>query len=189
MRLVESSRLVAIAVAVALIGLWPASAQEDFSFMPKGGKTLLLEVFGASPDAATLAEMSAAGRSEADWNEIVTARKTGLSDKEVRTLAAYLALNMPLPPEALAAAAKAGDIATVLPPDGRELAWNGCQSCHSLFAGYLTQDRDLQGWQNLFQSPFHRELKMTPPERDEFSHYAVINMPMKFEDVPEDLRF
>ena len=41
----------------------------------------------------------------------------------------------------------------------------------------------------MFQSPFHRELKMSAEERDEFSHYSVINMPMKFEDVPEDLRF
>jgi len=30
---------------------------------------------------------------------------------------------------------------------------------------------------------------MTDREREEFSHYSVINMPMKFEDVPEDLRF
>ncbi|MGO8915374.1 MAG: hypothetical protein ACLQJR_05650 [Stellaceae bacterium] len=189
MRPVDASRLAATALALAVTGLLPAFAQEDFSFMPKGGKTLLLGVFGASPDPATLAEMTAAGRSEADWNEMVTTRKTGLSDKAIRTLAAYLALNMPLPPAALDAAAKAGDIATVLPPDGRELAWNNCQSCHSLFTGYLTQDRDLQGWQNLFQAPFHRQLKMSAKEREEFSHYAVINMPMKMEDVPEALRF
>ena len=156
--------------------------------MPKGGKTLLLNVFGTSPDPAALADMAAAGRSEAYWNSIVTAHKASLSEKEARTLAAYLALNMPLPPEALAAA-KAGDIATVLPLDGRELAWNNCQSCHSLFAGYLTQDRDLEGWRNLFQAPFHRQLKMNAKEREEFSHYAVINMPMKVEDVPEALRF
>ena len=189
MRLVDTSRPVAIALAVALTGLLPAYAQEYFSFMPKGGTALLLDVFGAAPDPATLAEMTAAARSEADWNELLLARKTALGDKELRTLAAYLALNMPLPRDALDAAAKAGDIATALPPDGRELAWNGCQSCHSLFAGYLTQDRDLQGWQNTFQSPFHRELKMSAEEREEFSHYSVINMPMKFEDVPEDLRF
>ena len=189
MRLVDISRLVAIALAVALTCPFPAYAQEDFGFMPKGGKTLFLDAFGASPDPAVLAETAAVGRSEADWSELLAARKTGLSDKELRTLAAYLAVNMPLAREALDAATKAGDIATALPPDGRELAWHRCQSCHSLFAGYLTQDRDLQGWQNIFQSPFHRELKMSAEEREEFSHYSVINMPMKFEDVPEDLRF
>jgi hypothetical protein len=30
---------------------------------------------------------------------------------------------------------------------------------------------------------------MTPQEREEFSRYSAINMPMKFEDVPEELRF
>jgi hypothetical protein len=177
------------AMMLVLTGLSPALAQLSFDFMPKGGKTLFLEVFGAVPDAATLAEMTAAGRSDADWGEVLTARDTGLGKKELRTLAAYLAVNMPLAPEAVEAAAKEGDIAPALPPDGRDLAWFKCQSCHSLFAGYLTQNRDLEGWRNMFQSPFHRELTMTPQEREEFSRYSVINMPMKFEDVPEELRF
>lgn len=177
------------AMMLVLTGLMPVLAQVSFDFMPKGGKTLFLEVFGAAPDQATLAEMTAAGRSEAEWSEVLTARKTGLKDKPLRTLASYLAVNMPLAPEAVEAAVKAGDVAPALPADGRELAWNKCQSCHSLFAGYLTQDRDLEGWRNMFRSPFHRELPLTEQEREEFSQYSIINMPMKFEDVPEDLRF
>jgi hypothetical protein len=183
-------RLKAIAVAALLTCFSPALAQvPSFDFMPKGGKALFTDVFGATPDAATLGEMTAAARGEADWNAFLVARGTGLGDKELRTLATYLTVNMPIPGERLDAAAKAGDVVAALPPDGRELAWKGCQGCHSLFAGYLTQDRPLQGWQNMFESPFHRELKMTPQERDEFSRYSAINMPMKFEDVPEDLRF
>ena len=182
-------RLTAIALAV-MVSISPAVAQVlSFDFMPKGGKVLFIDVFGAAPDGATLDEMTAAARSEADWNGFLTGRDAGLGDKELRTLAAYLAVNMPAKRDVLDTAAKAGDIAAALPADGRELAWNGCQGCHSLFAGYLTQDRDLQGWENMFNSPFHRELKMTPRERDEFSRYSAINMPMKFEDVPEDLRF
>jgi hypothetical protein len=76
-----------------------------------------------------------------------------------------------------------------LPRDGRDLAWEQCQSCHSLFAGYLTQSRAAVGWRNMFLSPFHRQLKMTPQEREEFARYSEINMPMKVEDVPPDLRF
>jgi hypothetical protein len=182
-------RLIPIILAVMLAGLSPALAQESFDFMPKGGKTLFVDVFGAAPDAATLDEMATAARGEADWNDLLAKRNTGLGDKELRTLAAYLAVNMPLPRDALDTATKAGDIAAALPADGRELAWSGCQPCHSLFASHLTQDRDLQGWRNMFQSPFHRELRMTPRERDEFSRYSAINMPMKIEDVPEDLRF
>ena len=41
----------------------------------------------------------------------------------------------------------------------------------------------------MFMSPFHRELKMTPAEREEFSRYSALNMPMKVEDVPAELRF
>jgi hypothetical protein len=78
---------------------------------------------------------------------------------------------------------------TALPPDGRDLAWNECQSCHSLFASHLTQKRTLQGWLNVFLSPFHREMKMTAKEREEFARYSTLNMPMKVEDVPQDLRF
>jgi hypothetical protein len=49
--------------------------------------------------------------------------------------------------------------------------------------------RDVQGWRNLFVSPFHRRMKMTEAERETFSRYSAINMPMKPEDVPKELRF
>lgn len=182
-------RLAAIGLALVLTGLLPVAAQLTSDFMPKGGKTLFIEVFGATPDKATLAEMAGAKRSEDDWSKLLAARDTGLKKKELQTLAVYLAVNMPLAQEAVEAAAKAGDIAPALPADGRELAWNQCQTCHSLFAGYLTHDRNLEGWRNTFRSPFHRELPLTEREREEFAHYSAINMPMKIDDVPPDLRF
>jgi hypothetical protein len=92
---------------------------------------------------------------------------------------------MPMPDEAV----KRGNLASALPSDGRDLAWGGCQNCHSLFASHLTQKRNVQGWRNMFLSPFHRELKMTAQEREEFARYSALNMPMKIEDVPQDLRF
>jgi hypothetical protein len=190
MRSLVPIRLAAMMLAVALAGVLPAHAQVlTFDFMPKGGKSLFIDVFGAKPDQATIAEITGASRSEADWTEALKARKTDLKDKPLRTLASYLAVNMPLAKDAVDAAVKAGDITPALPPDGRELAWHTCQTCHSFLAGYLSQDRDLEGWRNAFRSPFHRELPLTEKERDEFAHYSVINMPMKFEDVPEDLRF
>jgi hypothetical protein len=161
-------------VALAL-----AAGGEDYNFMPKGGKTLLLELVGAS--SAQLRSIAQDKRSEAQWREFANAQKKPMTEKERTTLAAYLAVNMPLPAPVQGAAA--------LPSDGRELAWEQCQSCHSLFAGYLTQGRGAQGWRNMFMSPFHRGLKMTPQEREEFSRYSEINMPMRIEDVPPDLRF
>lgn len=189
MRFLGCIRPAAMMLAVALAGALPALGQLSFDFMPKGGKSLFIDVFGAKPDQATIAEITGASRSEAEWTERLKARETDLKDKQLRTLASYLAVNMPLAKEPVEAAMKAGVITPALPPDGRELAWNQCQPCHSLFAGYLSQDRDLDGWRNTFRTPFHRELTLTEQEREEFAHYSVINMPMKFEDVPEDLRF
>jgi cytochrome c5 len=156
-----------------------AAAGEDFEFMPKGGRVLLLEAVGTS--AAALGPVTQQQRTEPQWREFADAQKKPLTERERATLAAYLAVNMPLPSPAQAA--------TQLPRDGRDLAWEQCQSCHSLFAGYLTQSRAVVGWRNVFMSPFHRELKMTPREREEFARYSEINMPMKVEDVPPDLRF
>ena len=171
-------RLSLALVAVAAFTVAQA-AGDDMSFMPKGGKSLLIDLVGAS--SAQLRSIAQERHTEAQWREFVDAQKKPMTEKERATLAAYLVVNMPL--------ADAAQGAPALPPDGRELAVNGCQNCHPLFAGYLMQDRELQGWRNVFLSPFHRELKMTPQEREEFARYSAINMPMKVDDVPQDLRF
>ena len=169
--------LAALAAGVALLA--HAAGGEDFNFMPRGGRALLIEVAGATP--AKLGALAQEQRTEAQWRQFADAQQKLSTDRERATLAAYLAVNMPL------ATPPAG--AAQLPPDGRDLAWEQCQSCHSLFAGYLTQSRAAVGWRNMFLSPFHRGLKMTPQEREEFSRYSEINMPMKVEDIPADLRF
>jgi hypothetical protein len=180
--------LAPVAIGALLFGLAPALSQLDYGFMPKGGKTLLLDV---APDGKELLKIVSVRRNEGEWREALAERAKSLSERELRTLAAYLAVNMPVAnPEATAAkAAKRDELETALPRDGRELAWNECQFCHSLFTSHLTQDRDVQAWLIMFQSPFHRELKMTAQEREEFARYSAINMPMKIEDVPPDLRF
>lgn len=168
-----------------------APAQLDSSFMPKGGKALLLELLARPADGEGLLEIVSTRRTEAEWREALAPRAEALSDREQRTLAAYLAVNVPMqdPAEAVAKEGDPAELYAALPRDGRELAWHECQFCHSLFTSYLTQDRGVQGWLNMFQSPFHREMKMTSQEREEFSRYSAINMPMKMEDVPPDLRF
>ena len=187
--------LLPVALGVLLFGLAPALSQLDYAFMPKGGKALLLELLGGVPNAKDLRQIVEARRSEPEWRDTLGARAKAanktMSERELRTLAAYLAVNMPVPdPDAVSAkAANPAELATALPRDGRELAWNECQYCHSLFSSHLTQERSVQAWMNMFQSPFHREMKMTATERAEFSHYSTINMPMKIEDVPPDLRF
>ncbi len=179
-----------LVVALAILpGLPEAWAQETYDFMPRGGKTLLIELLGSPVDTAELHLIAGARRSEGEWGEFLAARKEATGDRESRTLAAYLAVNMPLEEGALDEAEQQGDAVAALPPDGRELAWNYCQFCHSLFTSHLTQDRDVEGWMGMFQSPFHREIEMSQRERETFARYSAINMPMRFEDVPEDLRF
>lgn len=187
--------LCAAALGILLYGPTPALSQLDSGFMPKGGKTLLLELLGSAPNAKDLRQIVESRRSETEWRAALDARAKTMnkimSERELRTLAAYLALNMPMPdPEGVSAkAAKPAELGSAFPRDGRELAWNECQYCHSLFSSHLTQERSVQAWLNMFQSPFHREMKMTAKEREEFAHYSTINMPMKIEDVPPDLRF
>lgn len=173
------------AIAGALVLLAAQAAGEDPSFMPKGGRALLLEMVGSPPDLGELRKIVQARRTEIEWRTFAAARAKTLSERELDTLAAYLAVNLPLPAEV----AHRSDFAQALPADGRDLAWNQCQFCHSLFTSHLVQDREAQGWRNMFQAPFHREMKMSPQEREEFARYSAINMPMKIEDVPQELRF
>lgn len=174
-----------VAFAGALVLLAAQAAGEDPGFMPKGGRALLLEMVGPPPDLGELRRIAQARRTEVEWRAFAAARAKALSDRELDTLAAYLAVNLPLPAEL----AQRSDLAQALPADGRDLAWSQCQFCHSLFTSHLVQDREAQGWRNMFQAPFHREMKMSPQEREEFARYSAINMPMKIDDVPPELRF
>lgn len=175
-------RVLLAGLGAALLALAHA-AGEDPSFMPKGGRTLLLELLGSPGDTAELAKLARSRRSEAQWREFAALRGKALSERQRATLAAYLAVNMPLPEASLA------ELPATLPADGRDLAWNACPACHSLFSSHLMQDRDVQAWRNMFLSPFHREIRMSAQEREEFARYSALNMPMKLEDVPEELRF
>jgi mono/diheme cytochrome c family protein len=183
-----SARCIAILLLLLATGSMPASGQEDESFMPRGAKTLLLQV--AMPDlAAELREIANIRRTETEWRSFVSERHKQLGEREAAELAAYLSVNFPLPEGVVEQGVAQNDIASALPADGRELAWTQCQFCHSLFTGYLMQQRDVQGWRSIFLSPFHKNLKMTPQQRETFAHYSAINMPMKAADVPAALRY
>ncbi|MDJ0637875.1 MAG: hypothetical protein QNJ20_03500 [Paracoccaceae bacterium] len=162
-----------------------AIASDDmFDFMPKGGRTLLLEVIGD----AELAEIAAMDEDGEAWAAWVLSLSPDMETQEAETLSGYVELNFPLSPDVLAELAKSND-ASLLPPDGKDLAIAQCQFCHSLFSGYLMHNRDETGWRGTFKAPFHKEIPMTETERDTFARYSAINMPLKFEDVPPDLRF
>ena len=158
------ARAFLIAVNVLAVGVLPAVAQDDEAFMPKGGKTLFLELMN-TPRAVELRDIGNRPY-RAGMANYLSPRHKQLSEREASELAAYLAVNFPLPEGAVAQAGSQNDVASALPPDGRELAWTQCQFCHSLFSGYLMQQRDVQGWRSVFLSPFHRNLKMTTQQRE-----------------------
>ena len=162
-------------------------AEDTMGFMPPGGKSILIENLEAA-DGDKIAELAANEATNDEWEELFGQLMPDIGENALATVTAYSAINFPLSPEALAKLKEAGS-AEALPPDGKELAVNNCQNCHSLFSGYLTHDRDVTGWLGTFKSPFHSEIPMTEIERETFSHYSAINMPMKFEDVPPEYRF
>jgi hypothetical protein len=168
--LIALSALPAVSVAAAL-------AQAGFEFMPDGGRGTLSRLIEAGHLPAE--RLAGPKTSEQDWSTILAKADPALEPRTLETLASYLAANMP---EQLGGGGE-------LPADGKELAIENCQFCHSFFTGYLVHDRDTEGWRAIFKSPFHRELPMSAPQRETFARYSAINMPIPFEDVPEELRF
>lgn len=152
------------------------AAGDPFAFMPDGGRGDFPRAF---PDAEVQDWALAQDLTAEDWQAEIAARAPDLTEAEVGTLADYLAAIAPLD--------RAGD--DPLPPDGRDIALAQCQSCHSLFSGYLMQRRDRAAWLSTFASPFHSVIDMTDAEKAIFADYSARNMPMRFEDVPPELRF
>lgn len=164
-----------------------ALAQEGMEWMPEGGRSLALTVFGEDP--SRLAEVAAMDKDADAWRGLVDEQGADLSEVQALTLAGYLALNMPLDDPASLSGMQGAGLADALPPDGKALAVKHCQSCHSFFTGYLTHKRDKTGWMQTFQSPFHQEIPMTRTEIETFARYSELNMPMSFDEVPPEWRF
>lgn len=180
--------MLVFAVLPALIATTAVLAQDDqFSFMPAGGRTLLLDLLGQA-DSATLTEVTTWDKSAEDWQTWALSQKADLDEKTIATFATYAELNLPVAEDVAKLLAETGD-ATLLPQDGKDLAIGQCQYCHSLFSGYMMHDRDEIGWKSIFKSPFHMEIPMSKIEQDTFARYSAINMPLRFEDVPPELRF
>ncbi|MHC4709652.1 MAG: hypothetical protein ACYTA3_04315 [Planctomycetota bacterium] len=111
----------ALVGALSLAALTPGLGQEGHEFMPKGGKTLLIELLGTPLDAARLREITQGQHGEEEWSDALAGQTSAMSEQQRRTISAYLAVNMPLPEGALEKAESLGDATAALPPDGREL--------------------------------------------------------------------
>lgn len=179
-------RLAAYAVAPFLAAaVW--AADDQFGFMPDGGRSILSRLAGGLDENA-LRDLLTRDAEAEDWAEWARSRDAELDETAARTMAEYAALNLPLDSKSIAGLS-AGGLAGALPPDGKDLAVAQCQFCHSLFSGYLMHDRDRTGWESTFKAPFHKEIPMSEIERQTFASYSALNMPLEFEDVPPELRF
>lgn len=157
------------------------AAGPSFDFMPDGGRGLFAQVY---PDPAAARTALATRATTEDWLARLAQDAPDLPPREARTLAGYLAANAPLDSGADGAGAE-----VVLPQDGKDLALAHCQSCHSLFTGYLMQRRDDAAWRAVFASPFHRAIALTPAQIATFADYSAVNMPLPVGVVPPELRF
>lgn len=175
------------AAAGAVMLAAAALAQMGMEFMPDGGRTLALAAFGNDP--GRIAGIAAESREAEEWYALVMDTGAGLTEVQARTLAGYLALNLPLADPASLKDLEPAELANALPRDGKDLAIANCQSCHSFFTGYLTHDRDTTGWMQTFQAPFHREIDMNRTEIETFARYSELNMPLSFDEVPPEWRF
>ncbi|MHA7827561.1 MAG: hypothetical protein ACX93P_08370 [Roseovarius sp.] len=179
---IPAAALVPLVVAAAI---W--AADDQFAFMPDGGRTILAGLLdGVAQDAAQ--DVLTRKADTEGWASWATSLGQDLDDTAIQTVAGYAALNLPLEAEALPGLT-GSELLGALPPDGKDLAIAQCQFCHSLFTGYLMHDRDKTGWESTFKAPFHTEIPMNDTERETFSSYSAINMPLDFDDVPPELRF
>jgi len=189
-----STLLASLAAAIAMATAFAAApATEDvFAFIPAGGRTLLAQVLDKAPPAEVRGVTGSRHASD-EWltylgqHESALAGLKALDAKQRRTLADYLAHHMPLPPGKAAANASRAAWEKALPPDGRDLVLDYCQSCH-IITVVVTQDRAKAAWLGTLNKPSHVGIKLTKEQRDELADYLVVNAAIPIDQVPEDLR-
>lgn len=195
MRVNRLSALAAAALAAAAVIVPLRAAEYDpiFDFIPLGGRSLLAGVLEGKPPAAAVQQLLAGKRTRDQWLahlkdlEGALPALKDLEEHERLTLADYLSFNMPLPAARMPADLAKADWPRTLPPDGRDMALEYCQSCH-IITVTVTQDRTKEHWLGTMTNPSHVEIKLTPQEREALASYLVLNAGISIEDVPEDLR-
>jgi hypothetical protein len=190
---------VAVLVMLAAVGAMlvsPTWAQEYdpiFDFIPSGGRTLLAQVLDSKPPPADVQALLTSRHTREEWVADLKERARriaalrALDERELLTLADYLAANMPLPAARVPAATASPHGKGALPRDGRDMALDYCQSCH-IITVTVTQDRTREHWLGTMNKPSHVQIKLSPEERDALARYLVRNAGIPIDQVPEDLR-
>jgi mono/diheme cytochrome c family protein len=187
-------RFVAAALAAALAMPLAAPAAEDvFAFIPSGGRTLLADVLGAKATPDEVRALLGGKRTRDEWLKYLREHAKQLpgvqrlKDKELRTLAEYLASNMPLPANRVPADLARANWEKSLPPDGKDFTLDYCQGCH-IVTVVVTQDRSREAWLGTLGKPSHVRIKLDRGQREALVNYLLINAAIPIDEVPEDLR-
>lgn len=167
-----------------------ALAVETFEFLPDSGRDLLLKVLDHCKKCDDLdpASFATTKRTSEEWKAYFTQKGVlgGLSEKQVKELTTYLAINLPLPERQGTKNSKKLDF---LPQGGKELLMEHCMSCHTVAAPCLVE-RPEAGWENLLLRGDHVSVfeKLKKPEVKTLTSYLAINMPILEDEIPEELR-
>jgi mono/diheme cytochrome c family protein len=195
MRAIRLSALAAVAVLAATMVTPLRAAEYDpiFDFIPLGGRSLLSQVLESKPPTAEARGLLTGKRSRDEWVAYLKERAKSiaalkdLDEQELLTLADYMSFNMPLAAASIPADPAKADWRKTLPPDGRDLALDYCQSCH-IITVTITQDRAKEHWLGSLNKPSHIGIKLTPQQREALASYLVLNAGIPIDQVPEDLR-
>ena len=186
-------RLATLSIAAAAFGLALAAAEEDvFAFIPNGGRTLLAQALNNRPVAGDVQSMLAAKHTREEWVAYLRGHTaqlpavSKLSDKQLQTLADYMAFNMPLAAKAPSSPTQA-NWEKALPLDGRDMALDKCQGCH-IITVVVTQSRTKEAWLGTMNKPSHVQIKLSKDQREALANYLVLNAAIPIDQVPEDLR-
>jgi mono/diheme cytochrome c family protein len=193
MRHISLAAVGALAVTSALL-IGALRADTDvFAFIPLGGKSLLANVAESKPPAAEIRALLTGKHTRDEWQAYLQAHRQAvaalqtLGDKELLTLADYLAFNMPLAGGQVPADPAKADWDQVLPPDGRDFALNYCQGCH-IITVVVTQARTREAWLGTMSKPSHVRIKLSREQREALASFLVLNAGIPIDDVPEELR-
>ncbi len=160
-----------------------------YEWLPKGGTLLLEKViknYDGWKDLKTILKIK---KAEDEWILYFQSKPGALKDiteKEVKTLASYLAYNIPNKKIKIPKKIKKFKFSK-MPIDGQNLLLTKCSLCHPI-GPPLMEDREVEGWRSGYYLPPHPQLKLPQHELETLIHYLAYNMPLPIDVIPEELQ-
>lgn len=186
--LMKTRKIALLAAIFAGLLFGQALAEEDYyDWMPKGGRQLLFKALERCQGCEGIQDIVKLKKTQDEWKTYFQGKQGALAtltEKQVKTLTAYLAFNLPVKKEKIQQNPEKFDY-SMLPPDGRILSLEACTLCHPI-GPILTQEKDASGWVGLYGRPPHDEVEFSEQGMKTLTHYLVINTPMAMDEIPDE---